>query len=105
MLKRGCESLFRGILITKNLETGNFGQMLLTLSDLGLVKNDEQIVLNQVRRQRNYILHRAGEKITIQKKFAEDFLHVIENILVRVDANETNKQIDNGKQMKYNKVP
>ena len=85
LLYRSAESLFRGILRTKGLDTGNFGTMLTTLADLGLLKNEEQIILNQVRRQRNYILHRAGEKITIQKKFAEDFIRVVENILVRAD--------------------
>ena len=85
LLYRSAESLFRGILRTKGLDTGNFGTMLTSLADLGLLKNEEQIILNQVRRQRNYILHRAGEKITIQKKFAEDFIRVVENILVRAD--------------------
>ena len=85
LLYRSSESLFRGILRSKGLDTGNFGIMLTSLADLGLLKNEEQIILNQVRRQRNYILHRAGEKITIQKKFAEDFIQVIENVLVRAD--------------------
>lgn len=89
LLYRSAESLFRGILRSKGLESGNFGTMLSTLADLGLLKNEEQIILNQVRRHRNYILHRAGEKITIQKKFAQEFISVVENILVRADAVET----------------
>lgn len=90
MLYRSAESLFRGILRSMGSDTGNFGNMMLSLSNLGLLNNDEQIILNQVRRQRNYILHRAGEKITIQKKFAEEFLHVVENILVRADNPDNN---------------
>lgn len=95
LLYRSAESLFRGILRTRNLDTGNFGTMLSSLADLGLLKNDEQIILNQVRRQRNYILHRAGEKITIQKKFAEDFIRVVENILVRADNLESSEESSN----------
>ena len=93
LLYRSAESLFRGILRTRGIDTGNFGTMLTSLSDLGLLKNEEQILLNQVRRHRNYILHRAGEKITVQRKFAEDFIQVVENILVRADALETASDI------------
>ncbi len=92
LLYRSAESLFRGILRTRGLDTGNFGAMLISLADLGLLKNDEQIILNQVRRHRNYILHRAGEKITIQKKFAEDFIRVVENILIRADNLEIEEE-------------
>lgn len=93
LLYRSAESLFRGILRNRGIDTGNFGTMLTSLSDLGLLKNDEQILLNQVRRHRNYILHRAGEKITVQRKFAEDFIQVVENILVRADALETTSDL------------
>ena len=85
LLYRSSESLFRGILRNRGLETGNFGSMILTLSELELISNEEQLVLNQVRRQRNIILHRSGEKISISKKFASEFQSTLENILVRAD--------------------
>jgi hypothetical protein len=84
LLYRVAESLFRGILRNLGIEKlGNFGAMSLTLADLGLVIHEEQLILNQVRRQRNFMLHRAGEKIKITKVFADSFLETVENILVR----------------------
>jgi uncharacterized protein YutE (UPF0331/DUF86 family) len=88
LLYRSAESLFRGIIRTKGLDTGNFGTMISTLADLSLLESEEQIILNQVRRHRNYLLHRAGEKISIQKKFAQDFIRVVESILVRAGTIE-----------------
>ena len=91
LLYRSAESLFRGILRSLGQEVSTFGNMILTLADLNLITNEEQIILNQVRRQRNHILHRAGEKITIPKLFAQDFLKTIESILLRAD-----KELSNG---------
>ena len=86
LLYRSAESLFRGILRSLNQELGNFGTMTLTLAELRLLTNDEQILLNQVRVKRNHILHRAGERISIDKNFAKDFLQVIENLLIRAEV-------------------
>lgn len=83
LLYRSAESLFRGILRSYNAALGNFGVMVLSLADLELLTLEEQRLLNQVRKQRNYILHRAGERIDIPKDFASEFLTTLENILVR----------------------
>ena len=67
--------------------------MALTMAEIEppLVNSEEQIILNQVRRHRNLMLHRAGEPINITKAFANDFLQTVENILIR--AGNLNVQI------------
>lgn len=88
---RSVESLFRGILRSQGMSQGNFGVMSLTLSELALPTNEEQIILNQVRRHRNLMLHRAGEKIKITQAFAKSFLDTIESILIRASSLVTSK--------------
>lgn len=82
LLYRSAESIFRGILRNQGSPQGNFGTMILTLAEMKLISNEEQIILNKVRRQRNLMLHRAGEKINITKSFAQSFLESIESILL-----------------------
>lgn len=95
LLYRSSESLFRGILRSLGHEVSNFGTMTSNLAEINLLTNDEHLLLNQVRKQRNHILHRAGEKISIKESFAKDFLKVIEKLLIRADKEViANEEID-----------
>ena len=89
LLYRAAEALFRGILRKKQGKIGNFGTMVLSLAELHLVNNDEQIILNQVRRQRNFILHRSGEELSLSKTFMKNFYSTISIIITRAGSNST----------------
>lgn len=89
LLYRAAEALFRGILRKKQGKIGNFGMMVLALAELHLINNEEQIILNQVRRQRNFILHRSGEELSLSKNFMKSFYSTISIIITRAGADST----------------
>jgi uncharacterized protein YutE (UPF0331/DUF86 family) len=83
LLYRAAETLFRGILRKKRGKMGNFGSMVLALTELGFINNEEQIILNQARRQRNYILHRTGEALTLSQGYMKQFSETISSIITK----------------------
>jgi len=92
LLYRASETLFRGVLRKRRGKMGNFGSMVLALAEMGLINNEEQIVLNQARRQRNYILHRSGEQITLSQGYMRNFYDTVTAIVQRAGASYVEKE-------------
>ena len=86
LIYRATETLFRGILRKTRGKMGNFGSMVLALADMNLINNDEQIILNSARKQRNYILHRTGEGLSLSQSYMRQFYECITSIITRAGA-------------------
>ncbi|MFX1512097.1 MAG: hypothetical protein ACFFCQ_05890 [Promethearchaeota archaeon] len=97
-LYRSLETLFRNIIKEFGLTTedSTFFGLLESLRMNEFLDTEEMRILGRIRRKRNLILHKSGEKINIEAEDISAFLMMLENVLERVERQLTHRQTEEG---------
>ncbi|MEA2071427.1 MAG: hypothetical protein U9O98_09065, partial [Asgard group archaeon] len=87
-LFRSSEQLFKSII--ERLEApievySNFSMMLSFLTEKEFITREEEEVFNNIRNQRNTLVHQSGRLLKIKKKEIEEYLSCLEKVLLRIE--------------------